>query len=54
MTWVDYVVGPDDCWLCGDTGPTTTIITEAEYPNGPYCPPKEVKVHFGCYMDMEG
>ena len=43
------------CWLCGGTEPPvgTTIKTNCETPGGKKCRTKEVKVHFGCFMDME-
>lgn len=40
------------CWLCGKEGAGTIIEVACETPNGKPCKPKEVCVHFGCYMDM--
>ena len=41
------------CWLCGGDGAETVITVECETPNGKHCKPKDVKVHFGCYMDID-
>lgn len=41
------------CWLCGKGNTNTTITVECETPGGKDCKPKEVRVHYGCYMDME-
>lgn len=41
------------CWLCGGEGADTTVVTERETPGGKQCPPKDVRVHFGCLMDMD-
>jgi hypothetical protein len=41
------------CWLCKGAGPDTTITVECETPGGKPCEPKQVRVHFGCYMDVE-
>lgn len=45
---------PESCWLCGrQDGPFVEIVTQRETPNGPKCKAKNVKVHNGCYMDVE-
>ena len=41
------------CWLCGGENPDQTITVGRETPGGKKCKQKEVKVHNGCYMDME-
>jgi len=41
------------CWLCGGNNPDSTITVECETPNGRACKPKQVPVHFGCYMDID-
>ena len=43
----------DECWLCGSEGAKIEIIVECETPNGKTCPEKTVKVHYGCYMDID-
>lgn len=43
----------DKCWLCGQDGADTTIVVECDVPNGKHTEPHEVKVHFGCYLDIE-
>jgi len=40
------------CWLCSGSKPDTTVTVECETPNGKPCKPKQVRVHFGCYMDI--
>lgn len=41
------------CWLCGCSvpDPDTEITVECETPGGKPCLPKNVKVHYGCYLD---
>lgn len=41
------------CWLCDGEEPDTTIDVACETPGGEPCEPKDVKVHFTCYMDMD-
>ncbi len=43
------------CWICGRTEPRLDhlINVECETPNGKPCPPMDVYVHYGCYMDIE-
>lgn len=43
------------CWICNNCNPPpeTEITVECETPNGKDCPPKQVMVHYGCYMDIE-
>jgi len=41
------------CWLCGLSKPDTTITVECEIPGGKHCKPHKVRVHFGCYMDIQ-
>ena len=41
------------CWLCGESGASTIITVERETPHGKNCKPKDVCVHFSCYMDIE-
>jgi hypothetical protein len=43
----------EKCWLCRSEEPDTMITVERETPNGKSCKPKDVFVHFGCYMDMD-
>lgn len=47
------IYNDDTCWLCGGSGPDTTITVECETPSGKHCRPKNVEVHFGCYMDID-
>jgi hypothetical protein len=47
------VFDEERCWICGGPFPDTWIDVEAEYPGGPKCEPKEVAVHFECYMEIE-
>ena len=42
----------DRCWLCGLKGAETVISVACDVPNGKPTKPHEVRVHFGCYMDM--
>ena len=45
---------PDACWLCGGReGPFISIWTGRVTPGGEKCRPMRVKVHNGCYMDMD-
>ena len=44
------------CWLCGGSENPhtfTEIETNCETPGGKHCPTKKVKVHFGCYVDID-
>lgn len=41
------------CWLCGKLSPSMSITVECETPNGKHCVPKDVKVHYACYQDMD-
>lgn len=41
------------CWLCGSSGADTTIIVECDVPRGKHTKPHNVRVHLGCYMDMD-
>ena len=43
----------ESCWLCGGDDPDTTINVECETPGGKHCKPKDVKVHYSCYMDID-
>ena len=43
----------DKCWICGGSKAETIIVVQRETPEGKDCDPKEVRVHFPCYMDME-
>ena len=51
---ITKLVGPK-CWLCGRPieGYYWEIKTNCETPNGKKCKTKAVKVHPGCYLDME-
>ena len=40
------------CWFCGGKDPNTEITVECDIPNGEPCEPKVVKVHMGCYMEV--
>lgn len=59
MTTKDHLMtaAPDQierCWLCGFPGDvTSTILTNRETPGGKPCKTKPVRVHLGCYMDMD-
>ena len=43
------------CWLCNSSRPkpTAIILVGCSKPGGKICKEKKVKVHFGCYMDMD-
>lgn len=41
------------CWLCNGENPDTVIKVARDVPNGKKTKLHEVKVHFGCYMDMK-
>jgi len=41
------------CWLCGKGRPNATILVGCDVPNGKKTRVHNVRVHFGCYMDME-
>jgi len=45
----------EKCWLCNCSSPPpdSTITVECETPAGKPCKPKDVLVHFPCYMDIE-
>jgi len=47
------VENQEKCWLYGDNDPDITINVECETPGGKSCPPKDVKVHNSCYMDID-
>ena len=42
----------DKCWLCGLKGAETEINVACDVPNGKHTKTHNVRVHFGCYMDM--
>lgn len=42
------------CWLCRKGKANTVVKTCCETPGGKPCKEKEVIVHWGCYMDMDG
>jgi hypothetical protein len=44
---------PERCWLCSGAEPDTTIVVECDVPSGKVTEPHNVRVHFGCYMDMD-
>ena len=52
LTHLKKKLGPL-CWLCGGIDPEETIKVNCESPGGEECKEKEVKVHLGCYMDIE-
>lgn len=41
------------CWLCGKGRPNTTITVGCNVPNGRSTKVHDVRVHYGCYMDMD-
>lgn len=43
----------ETCWLCGGKEPDETIKVGCETPGGKPCKEKEVRVHNGCYMDIQ-
>ena len=43
----------EKCWLCGDNNPDTTIKVGCNVPNGKATKLHSVKVHHGCYMDID-
>jgi hypothetical protein len=45
----------EKCWLCdlSRPKPETVITVGCKTPGGKVCKEKKVKVHFGCYMDMD-
>ena len=49
-----FIANGRKCWLCGKGRANTVIETERETPGGKPCKSKEVMVHWGCYMDMNG
>lgn len=43
----------EKCWFCDGIEPDTTINVACDVPNGKPTEPHDVRVHHGCYMDMD-